>query len=110
MNDNLTASELAELQAAIEDLTPTEHRFPDFDPYAKAEPPSDDRQRDFWFGEDSRIRVTNLSAFWLPELALKKEIGGTVYSVSGSYEGTEALDRKLERILENNLENMEDSE
>ena len=143
MSDNLTASELAELQAAIEALTPTErrileklmeqhdiedvfeivsamaeaddeaaaeYRFPDLDPYAKAEPPSDDRQRDFWFGEDSRIRVTNLSAFWLPELALKKEIGGTVYSVLGSYEGTETLDRKLERILENNLENMEDSE
>ena len=143
MNDNLTASELAELQAAIEALTPIERRileklmeqhdiedvfeiisamaeaddeaaaeylFPDLDPYAKAEPPSDDRQRDFWFGEDSRIRVTNLSAFWLPKLALKKEIGGTVYSVTGTYEGTETLDRKLERILENNLENMEDSE
>ena len=143
MSDNLTAAELAELQAAIEALTPTErrileklmeqhdiedvfeiisamaeadddaaaeYRFPDLDPYAKAEPPSDDRQRDFWFGEDSRIRVNNLSAFWLPELALKKEIGGTVYSVAGAYEGTETLDRKLERILENNLENMGDSE
>ena len=143
MSDNLTASELAELQAAIEALTPTErrileklmeqhdiedvfeiisamaeagdeaaaeYRFPDLDPYAKAEPLSDDCQRIFWFGGDSRIRVNNLSAFWLPELTLRKEIGGTVYSVSGTYEGTETMDRKLERILENNLENMEDSE
>ena len=143
MSDNLTAAELAELQAAIEALTPTErcileklmeqhdiedvfeiisamaeadddaateYRFTDPDPYAKAEPLSDDRLRNFRFGEGGCIRVNNLSAFWLPELALKKEIGGTVYSVTGTYEGTETLDRKLERILENNLENMEDSE
>ena len=144
MNDNLTASELAELQSAIEALTPTErhilealmeqydiedaleiitamaeiddevdtteYRFASPDPYAKVEPLPDERRRNFWFGEDSRIRVNNLSAFWLPDLTLRKEIGGTVYSVSGTYEGTETLDRKLERILENNLENMEDFE
>ena len=45
------------------------------------------------------IRVKNLSAYWLPEFKLQKVIGGTIYTVSGSYEGTETLDKKLERIL-----------
>lgn len=73
-------------------------------------PELDELRPKFWLGENSRIQVKNLSAFWLPELTLKKEIGGTVYSVTGTYEGAETLDRKLERIFENNLENMEDSE
>ncbi len=48
--------------------------------------------------------VKNLSAYWLPELTLCREIGGTVYCVSGSYEGTEILDKKLGRILERSLD------
>ena len=107
MNDNLTASELAEND---DEADATEYRFTNLAPHAEGEPLSDERRHNFWFGEDSRIRVKNLSAFWLPELTLRKEIGGTVYSVSGTYEGTGTLDRKLERILENNLENMEDFE
>jgi hypothetical protein len=38
---------------------------------------------------------------------LQREIGGTVYSVTGSYEGTETLDRKLKRIMEQNAGEME---
>ena len=30
------------------------------------------------------------------------EIGGTEYTVTGSYEGTETLDKKLHRIMEQN--------
>ena len=55
--------------------------------------------------------VKNLSAFWLPEFTLQKEIGGTVYTVTGSYDGTEPLNRKMERIMaEKFTEKMEDTE
>ena len=30
------------------------------------------------------------------------EIGGTEYTVTGNYEGTETLDKKLHRIMEQN--------
>ena len=49
--------------------------------------------------EDGHIRVKNLSAFWLPELTLQKEIAGTIYSVTGTYDGMGILDKKMERIV-----------
>ena len=49
--------------------------------------------------KDGHIRVKNLSAFWLPELTLQKEIGGTIYSVTGTYDGIGMLDKKMERIV-----------
>ena len=54
------------------------------------------------------IVVPNLSAWWLPELTLRKKIGGTIYTITGSYEGIETLDKKLERIMAYN--SREDSE
>lgn len=48
----------------------------------------------FRFDEAGRIHVRNLSAYWIPELMITKEIGGTVYTVTGSYEGTENFVRK----------------
>ena len=40
---------------------------------------------------------------------MQKEIGGTIYSVTGAYDGTEALDKKLERVMaEPFMEKMED--
>ena len=50
------------------------------------------------------IHVKNFSARWLPTFTLHRKIGGTIYSVTGTYEGTETLDRKLRRILEQSLE------
>lgn len=41
----------------------------------------------FRFDEAGRIHVRNLSAYWIPELTVTEEIGGTVYTVTGSYEG-----------------------
>ena len=84
--------------------TPEEYRF--------SNPgPSDPPKRNFWIDEGGHIRVKNLSAFWLPEFTLQKEIGGTVYTVTGSYDGTEPLNRKVERIMvEKFTEKMEDSE
>lgn len=73
--------------------------------------PSDPPKHNFWIGADGHIHVKNLSAFWLPEFTLQKEIGGTVYTVTGSYDGTEPLNRKMERIMaEKFTEKMEDSE
>ena len=89
-----------------------EYYFSNPDPYLKPAPlPSDHPRHNFWFDEDGHIRVKNPSAFWLPEFTLQKEIGGTIYSVTGSYDGTETLDKKMERIMgEKFTENMEDSE
>ncbi len=73
--------------------------------------PSDPPKRNFWIGEDGHIRVKNFSAFWLPEFTLQKKISGTVYTVTGSYDGTEPLNRKMERIMaEEFTEKMEDTE
>lgn len=57
---------------------------------------------------DGNIVVPNLSAWWLPEFTLRKKIGSTLYTITGSYEGTETLDKKLERIMAYN--SREDSE
>ncbi len=56
------------------------------------------------FNPDGRIIVRNLSAYWLPELRIDREIGGTIYTVTGSYEGTEVLNRKMLRIMTGILE------
>ena len=55
--------------------------------------------------EVGHLMVKNLSAYWIPEIKVERKIHGTFYSVTGSYEGTELPDRKLTRIL---LENVED--
>ena len=90
-----------ELLAEIEAWEPQEHDEPEGyyfsnpDPYLKPTPlPPDHPRHNFWFDEDGHIRVKNPSAFWLPEFTLQKEIGGTIYSVTGTYDGTETLDRK----------------
>ena len=56
--------------------------------------------------ESGHITVRNLSAYWIPEIKVEREIHGTVYTVTGSSEGTEIPDRKLTRIL---LKNVEDA-
>ena len=52
------------------------------------------------------IVVRKLSAYWIPEIKVKREIHGTVYTITGSFEGNEFLDKKLTRIL---LKNVEDA-
>ena len=76
------------------------------DPYLKAEPLPDDHYRpEIHFDDEGRIVVKNLDAYWLPEMKLVEEIDGTIYTVTGSYEGTEMLDQKLSRIMLHNLKN-----
>ena len=82
--------------------------FTNSDPYAKMEPrPEDAPKRDVSFDENGNIVVKNPSAFWLPEIKIVDVVGGTEYTVTGSYEGTETLDKKLKRIMENNAANEE---
>ena len=73
--------------------------------------PSDHPRRNCYFNEDGHLCAKNLSAFWVPELTVTEVIHGTVYTVTGSYEGTESFVRKLERITSKKFaEKMEDSE
>lgn len=107
-----------ELLAEIEEweqqehTEPEEYYFSNPDPYLKPAPlPPDPPRHNFWFDEDGHIHVKNISAFLLPEFTLQKEIGGTTYSVTDTYDGTETLNRKMERIMaEKFTEKMEDSE
>ncbi len=107
-----------EVMRNVEDAqyrSPIEYYFGNTDPYLKPEPLSKDHPRhNYWIDEDGTIHTRNLSAFWLPEVRIQKEIGGTVYTVTGSYEGTESLHKKLERIMaeqvsEKFTENAEDN-
>ena len=85
--------------------------FSNSDPYAKVEPrPDDAPKREFTFDEKGNIVVKNLSAFWLPKVEIVDEIGGTEYTVTGSYDGEETLDKKLKRIMEQNAANAADDE
>ena len=65
----------------------------------------------YWFGEDGGIHVKNLSAYWIPQLTITEEISGTLYTVTGSFEGTDSLLHKLERITAKKFtEKVEDSQ
>lgn len=80
-------------------------------PYAKVKPrPDDAPKREFTFDEKGNIIVKNPSAFWLHKVEIVDEIGGTEYTVTGSYDGEETLDKKLKRIMEQNAANAADDE
>ena len=91
---------------------PAEYYFSNPDPYLKPQPLSPDYPRhNCYFNKDGHLCVKNLSAFWIPELTVTEVIHGTVYTVTGSYEGTESFVCKLERITSKKFtEKMEDSE
>ncbi|MBQ6536719.1 MAG: hypothetical protein IJI40_08110 [Firmicutes bacterium] len=56
--------------------------------------------------KNGHIVVRNLSAYWIPEIRIVREINGTVYTVTGSYEGSGLSVPKITRIM---LKNMEDA-
>jgi hypothetical protein len=64
------------------------------------------KMRETRIDESGHITVKNLSAYWIPEIRVEREIHGTVYTITGSFEGNEFLERKLTRIL---LKNVEDA-
>ena len=85
--------------------------FSNPDPYFEREPLSANHENHEKRNDEAgTLHVQNFSAYDLPEVTLTKEIGGTVYSVTGSYDGIELLDRKLERIMEQNMTGTEAEE
>ena len=92
------------------DEIPT-YYFSNPDPYFEREPlPADHEDHEKQIDETGTFHVQNFSANELPAITLTKEIGGTVYTVTGSYDGIELLDRKLERIMEQNMTGAEAEE
>ncbi len=110
---------LEEMEEATEDeqyRSPTEYYFGNTDPYLKPTfQPTVRPHKNHWIDEEGNLHTRNLAAYWLPEFRVEKEIGGTVYTVTGSYEGTETLHKKLERIMAQHVsekftENTEDGQ
>ena len=64
-------------------------------PEAQDHPQSSTRYLD----KNGRWTVRNPSAFWLPEIPIQEVIHGTIYTVTGSYEGNQPFIKKLERIM-----------
>ena len=76
------------------------------DPDLKHEPiAADHPRRNIRFDEYGNIVVKNISAYWIPELTVTEEISGTIYTVTGSYEGEDSFIRKLERITSRKFTN-----
>ena len=76
------------------------------DPYLKHAPLDPNRvARDISFDDDGNIHIKNISSFWIPKLTVTEEISGTIYTVSGSYEGEDSFIRKLERITSRKFTN-----
>lgn len=85
--------------------------FSNPDPHAKCEPSHRELPEECFFDEKGNIHVKNISAYWIPEFTMTQEIAGTVYKVSGSYEGTESFSEKIERMLTEKLsEKLEDDQ
>lgn len=97
---DMTPEELEQWLDSLEtkDDSVPEYLFSNTNPYFKITPTTEPKNKNFWFGEDGHIHVKNISAYWIPELTLMEEIDGTIYTVTGSYEGEESFLRKLERI------------
>lgn len=56
------------------------------------------------FDADGILHVRNSTLNWIPEIAFEEEVRGTTYTVTGSYEGNEMLDAKVERLLAKGLQ------
>lgn len=63
------------------------------------QPDSRPKSRKIAFDADGNLRTNNLSAYWLPDITVTKVIHGTTYIVTGSYEGTDSIVPKIERML-----------
>lgn len=136
----LTEADLAEFEAGLAELTDTErhilfrlmelhpvedvldildsmedegevpeHRYAEVAPYAKCDFVSHQKNR-VQIDEYGGICVRNPSACWVPKLTLRRQIGRTIFTVTGSYEGDGVLNKKLLRIMEQSARNMEDTE
>ena len=75
-----------------------------FDPYLKIERTSESPKRSSVYrDENGTLHCWNISAYQIPSISLTEEISGTVYTVTGSFEGSQNILRKLERITAQNF-------
>ena len=57
------------------------------------------KKRSVFFDANGNLTAKNPLAYWIPEVTITEVIGGTTFTVTGSYEGSELMTRKLERIM-----------
>ena len=57
------------------------------------------QRQNIFLGADGHMTAHNISAYWLPEIPIQEVIHGTIYTVTGSYEGNQPFIKKLERIM-----------
>ena len=57
--------------------------------------------------EHGIIHIPNPAAYSFPAISLEREIGGTVYTVTCSFDGKEQLKDKYQRIILQNLSKKE---
>ena len=82
---------------------PEQNEVP-FDPYLKIERTSESTKRSSVYrDENGNLHCWNISAYQIPCISLTEEISGTVYTVAGSFEGSQNMLRKLERITAQNF-------
>ena len=82
---------------------PEQNEVP-FDPYLKIERTSESPKRSSVYrDENGNLHCRNISAYQIPSISLTEEISGTVYTVTGSFEGSQNMLRKLERITAQNF-------
>ena len=82
---------------------PEQNEVP-FDPYFKIECTSETPKRSSVYrDENGNLHCWNISAYQIPSISLTEEISGTVYTVTGSFEGSQNMLRKLERITAQNF-------
>lgn len=75
-----------------------------FDPYFKIERTSElPKRSSVYRDENGNLHCGNISAYQIPSISLTEEISGTVYTVTGSFEGSQSILRKLERITAQNF-------
>ena len=110
----LTEDELKEILADDDFDNEGEYeeiRSPHFsnpNPYFKVEPRlANAPKRDIAFDDKGNIVVKNPSAFWLPEITITEDIGGTEFTITGSYTGSEPLHTKLNCIMQHQAANDE---
>lgn len=57
------------------------------------------QRQNIFLGADGHLTARNPSAFWIPEIPIQEVIHGTIYTVTGSYAGSQPFIKKLERIM-----------
>ena len=87
---------ISQIEQASDDDCP---KIPELNPYAKCVRSEEDLNGVSGKTDaDGNLHADNISAYWIPQITLQREIGGTVYTVTGFYEGKTDFVRKLERM------------